>query len=103
MEDLDRAVIESEEAGFAKVLTAKETDRILGATIVAERAGDLIHELVLAMRAGLGLKRISGTIHAYRTFAEVARKAADRYQRGRLTPAMRRITTWLYRRRCQAS
>ena len=96
--EVDRAVLESEEEGFAKVLTAAGSDRILGVTIVAERAGDLIHEFALAMKAGVGLKTISSTIHAYPTFAEVARKAADRYQKSRLTPRTRRLFGWLYRR-----
>jgi pyruvate/2-oxoglutarate dehydrogenase complex dihydrolipoamide dehydrogenase (E3) component len=103
VDEVDRAVVESEETGFAKVLTAKGSDRILGAVIVSERAGDLLHELVLAMKAGLGLKEIAGTIHAYPTFAEVTRKAADRYQRSRLTPAVRRFFSWLYRRRREAA
>ena len=98
MNEVDRAVVESSEDGFAKVLTERGRDRILGATIAGERAGDLIHELVLAMKHGIGLKAISATIHAYPTFAEVARKAADRYQRSRLTPAARRLFEWLYRR-----
>jgi pyruvate/2-oxoglutarate dehydrogenase complex dihydrolipoamide dehydrogenase (E3) component len=98
LEELDRAVVESEEAGFAKVLTRKGGDRILGATVVSERAGDLVHELVLAMKAGVGLKKISGTIHAYPTFAEVSRKLADEYQKSRLTPGVRRLFEWLYRR-----
>jgi pyruvate/2-oxoglutarate dehydrogenase complex dihydrolipoamide dehydrogenase (E3) component len=98
MHEVDRAVVESSEDGFAKVLTERGKDRILGATIAGERAGDLIHELVLAMKHGIGLKAISATIHAYPTFAEVARKAADRYQKSRLTPAARRLFEWLYRR-----
>ncbi len=96
--EVDRAVLESEEEGFAKVLTAAGSDRILGVTLVAERAGDLIHEFALAMKAGVGLKSISSTIHAYPTFAEVARKAADRYQKSRLTPRTRQLFGWLYRR-----
>jgi pyruvate/2-oxoglutarate dehydrogenase complex dihydrolipoamide dehydrogenase (E3) component len=96
--EVDRAVLESEEEGFAKVLTAAGSDRILGVTLVADRAGDLIHEFALAMKAGLGLKTISSTIHAYPTLAEVARKAADRYQKSRLTPRTRRLFAWLYRR-----
>jgi pyruvate/2-oxoglutarate dehydrogenase complex dihydrolipoamide dehydrogenase (E3) component len=96
--DTDRAVLESETAGFAKVLTEKGGDRILGAVVVAERGGDLVHELVVAMRAGVGLKDLSGTIHAYPTFAEIARRAADRYQRSRLTPRTRALFEWLYRR-----
>jgi len=95
---VDRAVLESEEDGFAKVLTAAGGDRILGATVVAERAGDLVHELALAMKAGLGLKVIASTIHAYPTFAEAARKAADLYQKSRLTPRARAVFAWLYRR-----
>jgi len=102
MSEVDRAVLENEEVGFAKVLTAAGSDRILGVTLVAERAGDLIHEFALAMKAGVGLKGISSTIHAYPTFAEVARKAADRYQKSRLTPRARRLFAWLYRRGLEA-
>jgi pyruvate/2-oxoglutarate dehydrogenase complex dihydrolipoamide dehydrogenase (E3) component len=98
MEEIDRAVVESEETGFAKVLVAKRRDRILGATIVSERAGDLIHEFVLAMKAGVGLQTISQTVHVYPTYSEVARKLADQQQRRRLTRFARRVTGWLYRR-----
>src|SRR6266700_2885718 len=68
--DVDRAVVESEDAGFAKILTAKGSDKILGATIVAPHAGDLLHEFVLAMNADIRLGTIASTIHAYPTFAE---------------------------------
>jgi pyruvate/2-oxoglutarate dehydrogenase complex dihydrolipoamide dehydrogenase (E3) component len=98
LSDTDRAVVESEPGGFAKVLTERGGDRILGAVVVAERGGDLVHELVVAMRAGLGLKDLSGVIHAYPTFAEAARRVADRYQRNRLTPRTRALFEWLYRR-----
>jgi pyruvate/2-oxoglutarate dehydrogenase complex dihydrolipoamide dehydrogenase (E3) component len=98
LEDVDRAVVESEEAGFAKILTAKDTDKILGATIVAPHAGDLLHEFVLAMNANVGLGKISSMIHAYPTFAELARKAGDKYNRTRLTPRAKKIFTWLYQR-----
>ena len=97
-EDVDRAVVESEEAGFAKILTAKGSDRILGATIVAPHAGDLLHEFVLAMKAGIGLGKIASTIHAYPTFAELARKAGEKYNRTRLTQRTKKIFTWLYAR-----
>ena len=97
--DLDRAVVESEEEGFAKVLTKKGTDKILGATLVAERAGDLLQEFVLAMKAGVGLKQISGTIHAYPTYSEIARKVADRQQKARLTPFAKKLFERMYRRR----
>jgi pyruvate/2-oxoglutarate dehydrogenase complex dihydrolipoamide dehydrogenase (E3) component len=98
LEDVDRAVVESEEAGFAKVLTAKDTDKILGATIVGPHAGDLLHEFVLAMKTGVGLGTIASTIHAYPTLAELARKAGDKYNKTRLTPRAKKIFTWLYQR-----
>src|SRR5256886_484324 len=96
--DVDRAVVESEEAGFAKILTAKGSDKILGATIVAPHAGDLLHEFVLAMNAKIGLGKISSIIHAYPTFAELARKAGDKFNRTRLTPHAKQIFAWLYKR-----
>lgn len=98
MHEIDRAVVDSEEMGFAKVLVNRRGDRILGATIVSERAGDLIHEFALAMRAGVGLQTISRTVHAYPTYAEVARKIADQHQRRRLTPMAQRILAFLYKR-----
>jgi len=84
--DVDRAVVESEDAGFAKILTAKGSDKILGAIVVAPHAGDLLHEFVLAMNAKIGLGRIASMIHAYSTFAELARKAGDKYNKTHLTP-----------------
>ena len=98
MEDIDRAVCESEEAGFVKVLTRKGTDEILGVTLVASHAGDLLHEFVLAMKNKIGLGAIAATIHAYPTFAELARKAGDKYNKTRLTPFAKRLFGWLYER-----
>jgi pyruvate/2-oxoglutarate dehydrogenase complex dihydrolipoamide dehydrogenase (E3) component len=98
LEEVDRAVVESEDAGFAKILTGKGSDKILGATIIALYAGDLLHEFVLAMKAGIGLGTIASTIHAYPTFAELARKAGDKYNKTRLTPRAKKIFTWLYKR-----
>ena len=98
LEDVDRAVVESEDVGFAKILTAKGSDKILGATIVAPHAGDLLHEFVLAMKAEIGLGTIASTVHAYPTFAELARKAGDKYNKTRLTPRAKKIFTWLYER-----
>jgi pyruvate/2-oxoglutarate dehydrogenase complex dihydrolipoamide dehydrogenase (E3) component len=98
LEDVDRAVVESEDSGFAKILTRKSSDKILGTTIVGPNAGDLVHEFVLAMKAGIGLGRIASTIHAYPTFAELARKAGDKYNKTRLTPRTKKIFTWLYAR-----
>jgi pyruvate/2-oxoglutarate dehydrogenase complex dihydrolipoamide dehydrogenase (E3) component len=97
MSEVDRAVLEREEEGFLKVLTAQGGDRILGVTVVGERAGDLVHELAVAMKHGVGLRGIAGTIHAYPTFAEAARKAADRQQKARLTPLALKVFGALYR------
>ena len=99
LKDLDRAVLEEAAIGFAKVLTARGSDRILGVTLVCERAGDLLSEFTLAMKTNIGLKGIAKTIHPYPTFAEIARKVADQQQRSRLTPFAKRLFTWLYRRR----
>ncbi|MBA2432060.1 MAG: FAD-containing oxidoreductase, partial [Chthoniobacterales bacterium] len=96
--ELDRAVVESEEIGFAKILTRKGSDEILGVTIVSANAGELIHEFVVAMNAGVGLGKIAGMIHAYPTFAELARKAGDKYNKTRLTPFAKKLFAWLYRR-----
>ena len=98
MNEVDRAVVESEDEGFARVLVAKGTDKILGATLVCDHAGDLLHELVLAKRHGIGLGGIASTIHAYPTFAELARKLGDKYNKTRLTPRAKKIFAWLYRR-----
>jgi pyruvate/2-oxoglutarate dehydrogenase complex dihydrolipoamide dehydrogenase (E3) component len=98
VDELDRAVVEREELGFIKVLIAKGSDKILGVTIVAAHAGDLLHEFVLAMKYGIGISQIAGTIHAYPTFAELARKAGDQYNKKRLTPLAKRVFSWLYRR-----
>jgi pyruvate/2-oxoglutarate dehydrogenase complex dihydrolipoamide dehydrogenase (E3) component len=98
MDDVDRAVLENEDAGFAKVLAAKGTDTIIGVTLVGTHAGDLLHEFVLAMKHGIGLAKIAGTIHAYPTFAEIARKAGDKYMKTRLTPFAKKLFAWLYRR-----
>jgi pyruvate/2-oxoglutarate dehydrogenase complex dihydrolipoamide dehydrogenase (E3) component len=98
LEHVDRAIVSDEDAGFAKVLVAKGTDKILGVTIVSAHAGDLLHEFVLAMKHGIGLANISATVHAYPTFAEIARKLGDSYQRTRLTPFAKQVFAWLYRR-----
>ena len=96
MSEVDRAIAESEEEGFVKIHVREGTDRILGATIVAHHAGEMINEISLAMVAGIGLKKISRVIHSYPTQAEAIRKAADAYARTRLTPFVRTLTTrWL--------
>ncbi len=76
IDDLDRAIADSEDHGFVKVLTPPGSDKILGVTIVGYHAGDLIAEYVLAMKHGLGLNKILGTIHIYPTMAEANKYAA---------------------------
>lgn len=82
LDDLDRAIAESETKGFVKVLTpAGGKDTILGATIIGAHAGELIAEYVLAMKHGIGLGKILGTIHAYPTFAEANKYAAGNWKK----------------------
>lgn len=88
--EVDRARIDGETEGFARVHLKKGSDRILGATVVAPHAGEMISELTLAMTAGLGLKAVAATIHPYPTQAEVIRKLGDAYNRTRLTPRIRK-------------
>src|SRR3989344_4268631 len=80
IDDLDRAIADSEDHGFVKVLTVPGKDKILGVTIVGAHAGDLIAEYVLAMRHGLGLNKILGTIHIYPTFNEANKYAAGAWE-----------------------
>lgn len=91
MASVDRAVLDGQTGGFVKLLVRKGSDRILGATIVAEHAGEMINELTLAMDTGLGLKNLAELIHPYPTHSEAIRKAANAYQRTRLTPLLRRM------------
>ena len=81
LDDLDRAIAESSAHGFVKVLTVPGKDKILGVTIVGEHAGDLLAEFVLAMKHGLGLNKILGTIHTYPTWAEANKYAAGEWKR----------------------
>lgn len=95
--DVDRAVLDGEAAGFVRVHLKRGTDRILGATLVAEHAGDMIGEIGVAIVNGVGLGGIGRTIHPYPTQAEVFRKAADTWRRGRLTPRLRRALALFFR------
>ncbi|WP_300667763.1 FAD-dependent oxidoreductase [Desulfoluna sp.] len=78
--EVDRAITDSEDHGFVKVITAKGSDRILGATIVGHHAGDIIAEFVLAMRHKLGLNKILGTIHIYPTLSEMVKGTAGTWK-----------------------
>jgi dihydrolipoamide dehydrogenase len=81
LDDLDRAIADSEAHGLVKVLTAPGEDRILGATIAGEHAGDLIVEFIAAMKHGIGLNKVLGTIHIYPTLAEANKYAAGAWKR----------------------
>ncbi len=90
LSSVDRSILDGEDEGFLKV-HADRKGRILGATMVARHAGDMICELSLAMTAGIGLGKLSETVHPYPTHAEVIKKAADAYNRTRLTPRVQRL------------
>ena len=98
IDDLDRAIADGEAHGFVKVLTAPGKDRVLGATIVGEHAGDLVTEFVSAMRHKIGLNRILGTIHIYPTLAEANKFAAGVWKRehapGRVLDWVERYHRW---------
>ena len=83
IDDLDRALADSEARGFVKVLTKPGSDKILGATIVGTHASDVIAEFILAMKHGLGLNKILGTIHIYPTLAEANKYAAGEWKKAR--------------------
>ena len=96
MSGVDRAILEGETNGFVRIHVKKGTDKIVGATIVAPNAGDLIGEISLAMTNGLGLKQIGSAIHPYPTQGEAIRKTADLYNRTRLTPFVKKLfDKWL--------
>ncbi|HSG71894.1 MAG TPA: mercuric reductase [Planctomycetaceae bacterium] len=95
-DEVDRAILDGEEEGFVKVLVRRGTDRIVGATIVASHAGNMISELTLAMTNGMGLKAVANTIHPYPTQAEAIRKLGDQFNRTRLTPFVKSLSQkWL--------
>jgi len=93
LRDVDRAIADGEEEGFVKIHVKKGTDQILGATIVARHAGEMISEITLAMVGKIGLKMISNVIHPYPTQAEAIRQVADAYNRTRLTPGVKNLFT----------
>ena len=94
--EVDRAVLDGEDAGFARVHVRKGTDRILGATVVAADAGNLISEVTVAMKAGAGLGVIGAAVHPYPTQAEAWRKAADQLRRARFSDRQRAILGRLF-------
>ncbi|MBV8361605.1 MAG: FAD-dependent oxidoreductase, partial [Deltaproteobacteria bacterium] len=94
LREVDRAVLDDEAEGFLKVHVQQGSDRIIGATLVARHAGEMISELTLAISGRIGLAAIAGTIHPYPTQAEAIRKIADAYNRTRLTSRV----NWLLRK-----
>jgi pyruvate/2-oxoglutarate dehydrogenase complex dihydrolipoamide dehydrogenase (E3) component/uncharacterized membrane protein YdjX (TVP38/TMEM64 family) len=94
LQEVDRAILDGQTQGFVKILAKAGTDTILGATMVASRAGEMISEVSVAMAAGLGLGALAKVIHPYPTLAEAIRQIGDMYNRTRLTPSRKR---WLSR------
>ncbi len=93
----DRARLDGSTDGFLAIHLKRGTDTILGGTLVADHAGEMIGELAVAIRNGVGLNALGSTIHAYPTQSEVYRKAADTWRRGRLTPLARRLFSAWFR------
>jgi len=91
LSDVDRSKLEGADEGFLRVYLAKGSDKILGATLVADHAGDMIGELCLAITHGIGLGKIASVIHPYPTQGEVVKKAADTWNRGKLTPFVKKV------------
>ena len=95
--DLDRAIADGATQGFVKVLTVPGRDRILGVTLVGEQAAELIAEFVLAMKAGLGLGKILGTVHIYPTLAEANKSAAGAWRRAHVNPRLLTLVAAFHR------
>jgi pyruvate/2-oxoglutarate dehydrogenase complex dihydrolipoamide dehydrogenase (E3) component len=94
--EVDRAVLDGEEDGFVKIYVQKGRDEILGATIVARHAGEMISEISVAMSARIGLGKLASVIHPYPTQAEAIRQCGDAYNRTRLTPTVKKwMGRWL--------
>src|SRR6267378_2675453 len=94
--EVDRAVLDGEEEGFVKFHVRKGRDEILGATIVARHAGEMISEISVAMASRIGLGRLASVIHPYPTQAEAIRQCGDAYNRTRLTPTVKKwMGRWL--------
>jgi pyruvate/2-oxoglutarate dehydrogenase complex dihydrolipoamide dehydrogenase (E3) component len=94
LDSVDRATVDGETEGFVRVYVKKSSDDILGATIVAANAGDIISIIAMAMTHRLGLKKVAATIFPYPTQAEAVRKTGDSYNRTRLTPFVKKLFAW---------
>jgi len=91
LDEVDRAILDSQEEGFARLHVKKGTDQIVGATIVAAHAGDLISEITVLMKSGKGLKTLTGTIHPYPTQAEVLKKAGNLWRKAHFTGGTKKV------------
>ncbi len=96
LDEVDRAILDGEEEGFARVHIQKGTDKILGATIVASHAGDMINEFSVLMKAGAGVKTIASTIHPYPTQAEVNKKVVNLWRKAHFTARTKTLLTRLF-------
>jgi len=96
LDEVDRAILDGEEEGFARIHIQKGTDKIVGATIVAAHAGDMISEFSVLMKAGAGAKTLAGTIHPYPTQAEVNKKVVNLWRKAHFTPWTKNILMKLF-------
>jgi len=96
LDEVDRAILDGEEEGFARVHIQKGTDKILGATIVAAHAGDMINEFSVVMKAGAGAKTIAGTIHPYPTQAEVNKKVINLWRKAHFSQRTKKVLSTLF-------
>lgn len=96
LDEVDRAILDGEDAGFARIHIQKGTDKIVGATIVAAHAGEMISEFSVLMKAGAGAKTLAGTIHPYPTQAEVNKKVVNLWRKAHFTPRTKSLLTKLF-------
>ena len=96
LDEVDRAILDGEDDGFARIHIQKGTDKIVGATIVAAHAGEMINEFSVLMKAGLGAKIIAGTIHPYPTQAEVSKKVVNLWRKAHFTPRTKNLLMKLF-------
>jgi pyruvate/2-oxoglutarate dehydrogenase complex dihydrolipoamide dehydrogenase (E3) component len=96
LDEVDRAILDGEEEGFARIHIQKGTDKVLGATIVASHAGDMINEFSVLMKAGAGAKTIAGTIHPYPTQAEVNKKVVNLWRKAHFSQGTKNFLMKLF-------
>lgn len=98
LDEVDRAILDGEDEGFARIHIQKGTDKVLGATVVAARAGDMIGEFSVLMKAGAGAGTLAATIHPYPTQAEVNKRVVNLWRKAHFTDRTKKILTWLFSR-----